>query len=160
FVTTDGAYLARQGEALLVRVEKETRLRVPIHNLGGVVCFGRVGISPSLMGLCGERGICISMLSSNGRFLARINGFTSGNVLLRREQYRRADEPGASARIARAIVAAKIANSRSVLLRGLRDHPECIGAAVLGAAANRLALGLEDLQRGRAADGRQAGESA
>src|SRR5207302_2954176 len=70
FVTTQGAYLAREGEALLVRVESETKLRVPIHTLGGVVCFGRVGISPSLMGLCGERNIAISMLTENGRFLA------------------------------------------------------------------------------------------
>jgi len=145
FVTTPGAYLARQGEALLVRVEKQTKLRVPIHTLGGVVCFGRVGLSPSLMGLCGERGVAVSMLSEHGRFLARVSGFTPGNVLLRREQYRRADDPAASAKISRAIVSAKIANSRSVLLRALRDYPDCAGAAALRAAADRLALGLQDL---------------
>jgi CRISPR-associated protein Cas1 len=152
FVTTQGAYLAREGEALLVRVDKETKLRVPIHTLGGVVCFGRVGISPSLMGLCGERDIAISMLTENGRFLARVCGFTPGNVLLRREQYRRADDPVASANIARAIVSAKLANSRSVLLRALRDYPECAGAAALKAATDRLALGLQDLLRDQVLD--------
>jgi CRISPR-associated protein Cas1 len=152
FVTTQGAYLAREGEALLVRVDKETKLRVPIHTLGGVVCFGRVGISPSLMGLCGERDIAISMLTENGRFLARVCGFTPGNVLLRREQYRRADDPVASANIARAIVSAKLANSRSVLLRALRDYPDCAGAAALKAATDRLALGLQDLLRDQALD--------
>jgi CRISPR-associated protein Cas1 len=152
FVTTQGAYLARQGEALLVRVEKETKLRVPIHTLGGVVCFGRVGISPSLMGLCGERDIAISMLTENGRFLARVSGFTPGNVLLRREQYRRADSPEGSAKIARAIVSAKLANSRSVLLRALRDYPDCAGAAALKAASDRLALGLSDLTRNQPLD--------
>src|SRR6185437_15187637 len=93
YVTTQGAYLSKDGESVLVRVEKETKLRVPIHTLGGIVCFGRVGLSPPLMALCGERGVCISLLSEHGRFLARVNGYTSGNVLLRREQYRRADCP-------------------------------------------------------------------
>lgn len=147
FVTTQGAYLAREGEALLVRVEKQTKLRVPIHTLGGVVCFGRVGISPSLMGLCGERGVAISMLSFSGRFLARINGFTPGNVLLRREQYRRADSLDASAAIARAIITAKVANARSVLLRSLRDYPDAAGSSFVRSAAERMALSLEDLAR-------------
>lgn len=147
FVTTQGAYLAREGEALLVRVEKQTKLRVPIHTLGGVVCFGRVGVSPSLMGLCGERGVAISMLSFNGRFLARVSGFTPGNVLLRREQYRRADAIDASAAIARAIITAKVANARSVLLRSLRDYPDSAGAADVKAAADRMALSLQDLAR-------------
>jgi CRISPR-associated protein Cas1 len=147
FVTTQGSYLAREGEALLVRVEKQTKLRVPIHTLGGVVCFGRVGISPSLMGLCGERGVAISMLSFNGRFLARVNGFTSGNVLLRREQYRRADLPEGSAAIARAMITAKVANARSVLLRSLRDYPDAAGSSFVRSAAERMALSLQDLSR-------------
>ena len=147
FITTQGSYLAREGEALLVRVEKKTKLRVPIHTLGGVVCFGRVGISPSLMGLCGERGVAISMLSFNGRFLARVNGFTSGNVLLRREQYRRADSPEGSAAIARAIITAKVANSRSVLLRSLRDYPDAPGSSFVRSAAERMGLSLQDLSR-------------
>src|SRR5688572_4324040 len=119
FITTQGSYLAKEGEAVLVKVEKQAKLRIPVHNLGGIVCFGRVGLSASLMGLCGERGVAISMLSSSGMFRARVNGYTSGNVLLRRQQYRMADDPAASAAVARAIVLAKVANGRSVLLRTL-----------------------------------------
>jgi len=154
FITTQGSYLSKEGEAVLVRVEKTTRLRVPIHNLGGIVCFGRVGVSPSLMGLCGERGVAITMLSETGQFRARINGFTSGNVLLRREQYRRADDPAASAAIARSIVLAKVANARSVLLRSVRDYPQAEGRPAVEAAAARMALVLQDLQReaGQTAD--------
>jgi len=152
FITTQGSYLAKEGEAVLVRVEKETKLRVPIHTLGGIVCFGRIGISPALMGLCGERGVAISMLKENGRFLARISGFTSGNVLLRREQYRRADDLTASAAIARAIICGKIANARSVLLRSLRDNPAGAGAAAVSSAAASLANSLVELQR-QPADG-------
>lgn len=147
FITTQGSYLAKEGEAVLVRVEKQTRLRVPIHTLGGIVCFGRIGVSPSLMGLCGERGVAITFLTEWGAFRARVSGFTPGNVLLRREQYRRADQDGASTMIARGIVAAKLANCRSVLLRNARDYPSAHGRTDVEAAANRLANGIEDVRR-------------
>ncbi|HWE95176.1 MAG TPA: type I-C CRISPR-associated endonuclease Cas1c [Tepidisphaeraceae bacterium] len=147
FITTQKSYLAKEGEALLVRLEKQIKLRVPIHTLGGVVCFGRVGISPALMGLCGERGVAITLLTESGKFLARVCGYTPGNVLLRREQYRRADEDKASAAIAAAMVSAKVANSRSVLLRALRDYPESSGAGAMQAAATRMGLGMADLQK-------------
>lgn len=148
FITTDGAYVARQGESVLVKVNKEIKLRVPIHTLGGIVCFGRVGVSPSTMGLCGERGVCISMLSAGGRFLARINGYTSGNVLLRREQYRQADAPDSVAAVSHAIVLAKIANSRSVLLRHLRDYPEIAARPEIEKAVAYLAQSIEQLRFG------------
>ena len=94
YVTTQGSYLSRDGETVLIRVEKETKLRVPIHTLGGIVCFGQVSCSPPLMELCGERNVAISFLSERGKFYARVQGPVSGNVLLRREQYRRADDLG------------------------------------------------------------------
>jgi CRISP-associated protein Cas1 len=143
FVTTAGAYLAKDGEAVAVRVDQEVRMRVPIHSLGGIVCFGQVGFSPFLLGLCGERGVAVSFLTENGRFLARLQGPTPGNVLLRREQYRRADDPEGCAAIVRPILAAKIANSRTVLLRALRDRPAHLAAEVLRTAAGRL---LQHLQ--------------
>jgi len=147
FVTTQGAYLSQYGEALQVKVEEETRLQLPLHTLGGIVCFGRVGVSPWLMGKCAENGIAISFLSEQGKFLARVLGFTPGNVLLRREQYRRADDEGASTAIARNIVAAKIANARTVLLRSARDYPDAAGRADVETAAARLAYSLQQVQR-------------
>jgi len=146
YVMTEGAYLACEGETVLVRAENETRLKVPIHMLGGIVCFGRVGWSPALMGLCGERGVALSLLSTNGRFRARIQGPISGNVLLRREQYRRADDAQASAALARSIVAGKVVNCRQVLLRGLRDYDRNDGSDGLKKAADRLARLLHDLE--------------
>lgn len=146
FVTTQGAYLAREGEAVLVRVEGETKLRIPIHTLDGIVCFGQVSCSPPLMGLCGERGVTVSFLTEQGKFFARVSGPVSGNVVIRREQYRRADSEEASAEIARAIVAAKIANSRIVLLRGARDHSDPATDAALTQAAEHLARLLRELR--------------
>jgi CRISPR-associated protein Cas1 len=143
FITTEGSYLAKEGGAVLVRFEKVTKLRVPIHTLGSIVCFGRVGASPALMGLCGERGVSISFVTKNGRFLAKVDGYMSGNVLLRREQYRRADSPDATAMIARSIVTGKIANARGVLLRCVRDYPESAGAGALRTVAQALAGSLE-----------------
>jgi CRISPR-associated protein Cas1 len=97
FVTTQGAYLSREGETVLVRVEQETKLKVPIHTLGSIVCFGQVMCSPPLMGLCGERNVLISFHSEHGKFLGRVQGPVSGNVLLRRAQYRWADDAAVTA---------------------------------------------------------------
>ncbi|MBU4365524.1 MAG: type I-C CRISPR-associated endonuclease Cas1c [Kiritimatiellae bacterium] len=146
FVTTQGAYLCHEGESVLVKVEKETRLRVPLHMLGGIVCFGQVACSQPLMGLCGERGVLISFLTEHGRFLARVQGPVSGNVLLRREQYRQAERPDASAAIARAVVLGKVANCRTVLQRATRDHAEKIGRDEIEVATRRIGHLLKELE--------------
>lgn len=146
YVTTQGAYLSREGETVLVRVDGETKFQVPIHTLGSVVCFGHVSCSPPLMALCAERNVGISFLSQHGRFWARVEGPVSGNVLLRREQYRRADDAVASCELARAIVLAKIANCRTVLLRAARERPEAEGTLELATAADHLAEHLISLE--------------
>ncbi len=124
FVTTQQSYLAKEGETVVVKIEKQTKLRLPIHTLDGIVCFGNVTCSPFLLGFCAERDVSVSFLTERGRFLASVRGPVSGNVLLRREQYRRADDLESSARIARAVVAGKVANCRTVLGRAVRDHGE------------------------------------
>lgn len=139
FVTTEGAWLVKDGANIVVEVERREIGRVPMHMMGGIVCFGRVGMSPPLMGACAEAGVAVSFLTEHGKFLARVEGPCRGNVLLRRRQYRVADDPDAGLAIVRAIVAAKAANQRAVLRRALRDH----GASM--AEANRAAL--DDAQR-------------
>jgi CRISPR-associated protein Cas1 len=149
FVTTPGAYLAKDHENVAVRVERQTKLSVPLHHLAGVVCFGPVSASPELMAACAGRGIGLSFLDLDGRFLARVEGPVSGNVLLRRRQYRLADDPAAAARLARGFVVGKVANARSLLVRSAREQrPGAAGAAdTLDAAAARLADRLADLGR-------------
>lgn len=147
YVTTQGSYLARDGESVVVRVERETKLQVPVHTLGGIVCFGQVSCSPQLMELCSESNVAISFLSERGKFLARVQGPVSGNVLLRREQYRRADDEDASSDIARAVLMAKIANCRTVLLRSARERPGAQEAEVLQSAAGNLARIFKTLER-------------
>jgi len=152
YVTTQGAYLARDGETVLVRVEQETKLRVPIHTLASVVCFGQVGCSPPAMGLCAERGVALAFLTEYGRFLARVEGPMSGNVLLRRKQYRWADDGEKTASVARAVVLGKVMNQRTVLMRELRERPEGEGAEELKAAVRRLAGVLEEVERAKTVD--------
>lgn len=138
FVSTQGAYLNKEGEAVIISVEKEVKLRLPIHTLGGIICFGNVMCSPFLLGHCAENGVAVSFLTERGRFLARVHGPVSGNVLLRREQYRRADDPAATLIIAQAVVIAKIANARNVLQRAMRDHAEKENVGNLEPAVLRL----------------------
>jgi len=139
YVTTQGAYLSLEGETVRVRIEKETKLQVPIHTLGGIVCFGQVSCSPYLMGFCAERDVAISFLSEHGRFLARVQGPVSGNVLLRRDQSRWADDPQRTTEIARSVLLGKVTNSRAVLQRALRDHSDKIDTSEIQEALIRLA---------------------
>jgi len=152
FVTTQGAYLRKGGEAVVVRVEKKDRLRVPFINLGSIACFGRVGCSTPLLGACAQNGIAVSLLTEQGRLLACVNGFTPGNVLLRREQYRRADDQESSAEIARACVIGKLANYRTVLRRAAREHAEPASADALTRVAKRIDQTLQSLAQPVALD--------
>jgi CRISP-associated protein Cas1 len=141
---TQGAYLHRDGETVAIKVGDELKLRVPVHTLEGLVCWGRVSCSPPVLGLCCERGVGVSFLTEQGRFLARLNGPVSGNVLLRRQQYRMADDGDSALAVVRTIVAAKIANSRVVLLRAARETVDEARDVPLREAANRLSwAGLE-----------------
>lgn len=146
YVTTPEAYLARDGENVVVRVGEIDQARYPVHILEGIVTFGYTGASPSLMGLCAERGVTISFLTPNGKFHARVEGPVSGNVLLRRKQYRMADDRIASARIAATCVIGKVANSRTVLQRAIRDHKGKIKTEELAYAVSRMANQIDRLQ--------------
>lgn len=138
-VMTQGAYLHRDGETISVRIGNEVRLRLPIHTIESLICYGQVTCSSFVLGLCGERGVGVSLMTENGRFLARVTGPVSGNVLLRRKQFRMADTPAASVSIVTSIVTAKIANSRLVLLRGARETPDLDRQTQLKSKAHHLA---------------------
>lgn len=122
YLLTPDAYLSLDGENLVIHPDAGGEKRVPLHNLEGIIAFGAKGASPALLGKCAEYGISFCFLSRSGRFLARTVGGVSGNVLLRREQYRRADDDGQSLKLARNFIAGKLFNSRYVLERAIRDH--------------------------------------
>ncbi len=153
YVTVQGAWLAQDGDTVAVRVEQETRLRVPIRTLTSIVCFGHVSCTPFLMNLCAEHGVALSFLTEHGRFLAGVRGPTSGNVLLRRQQYRLTDLPETATLIARTVVLAKVANCRLVLQRAARDSGSGSGrAALLSTAVLRLKRIVEDVEKASTVD--------
>jgi CRISP-associated protein Cas1 len=119
YVSTEGASLRKDGENLVAEVEGAERARVPLHMLASVVVFGAIYLSPPLIQTCAAGGITIVLLDRAGRFQARIEGPVTGNVLLRRAQYRASETPDD---IVRGFVLGKIANQRAVLMRGFRDH--------------------------------------
>jgi CRISP-associated protein Cas1 len=129
YVTTHGSYLSKDGENIVVKIENEERFRIPIHNVESIVCFGFMGASPSLMALCAERNVSLSFLSEQGFFLGRVTGKVSGNVLLRRKQYRMADQTDVSLPLSQIMIAGKIVNCKTVLQRALRDHPNAMNTA-------------------------------
>jgi len=145
YVTTPETYLRLDNDTLRVEVERETRLRVPLHHLTAVVSFGHVGISAPLMHRLADSGITLVMLDDKGRFKARLEGAVSGNVLLRQAQFQRAAEAVFSLGMARACVAGKIKNTRQVLQRGAREAKTDDEAKTLTRLADDLAASLRAL---------------
>lgn len=147
YVTIPDAYLACDGENVLIKHKDEIKFRVPVHNLEGIVCFGFAGASPGLMHLCCERGVSLSFLTIYGKFMGRVTGRISGNVLLRRSQYKWSDDQAIATRMARRFIAAKIINSRAVLHRVLRDHPEAIDVDLITTTIKKMAYFARQLDK-------------
>lgn len=144
YITRQESYLHKERETIIIKKGKDKLGQFPAINIANILCFGQVSVSPFLMGFCGEQGINLSFYSEYGKFLARVQGNQSGNVLLRRAQYRWADDEKKSVAIARLMVAAKIANSRSVLMRDIRNHGE---NTQLKAASTHLAASIRHAQK-------------
>ncbi|WP_112875560.1 type I-C CRISPR-associated endonuclease Cas1c [Paracoccus endophyticus] len=139
YVTTEGMALRKDGENVVAELDGAERGRVPMHMLTGIVACGPVLLTPALIGACAGAGVSIALLDRNGRFQARVEGPVTGNVLLRRAQYRASDAPED---IVRSLLIGKIANQRAVLRRAMRDYGDEMDpaqAAALGAACDRIA---------------------
>ncbi len=150
FVVTRGATVRRDHLTLKVIVDKVTKLTVPIHQLDGLAAFGGVHVTPSAMALCAEHNVAVSFLTESGRLVARVDAPGSGNVLLRREQFRAADSEAKRTAMAKAFVAGKVHNARNLLLRSARETTNADDQRQLTSAADRLGSTLPAL--GQAAD--------
>lgn len=138
YITSSDSYLHRDGTNLVVQKGGEEIGRIPIHNIEQVVCFGYAGSSTGAMHLCAENNVTLTFLKPNGRFLASVNGEIKGNVLLRREQYRRADNSDKSLAIARNMIVGKIANCRAILRKGFANHPDMKDSDIITLSIDRL----------------------
>lgn len=141
FVNSEDIYLSLDGENVVANRGKQEVARYPLHILSGIVSFSYAGASPALMGACVQRDVSLAFCTPRGRFLARVSGESSGNVLLRRTQYRVADDPGPCCRIARNMIFGKVHNARWSIERTRRDH----GLRVDGAALSNASAQLREL---------------
>lgn len=147
YVTIPESYLHLDNDTLRVEIEHETRLRVPLHHLSSVVCFGHVMVSPILMHRLADEGKSLVLLDGNGRFKARLEGPVSGNVLLRQAQHRRSASADFCVAVAKSCIAGKLKNCRQVLLRGARETGRENDNAALAATANEFARALVRLEQ-------------
>lgn len=138
YVTTPDSFLSKEGDNVVVMVKGTEKFRIPIYNIEGIVSFGYTGASPALMKMCADKNIGLCFLTEHGEFLGRVSGPIKGNVLLRRQQYRIADEKEASLNLSRIFIAGKIANCRNVVQRSIRDHGDELN--ILDAASKNLLL--------------------
>ena len=145
YVTTPESYLRLDNDTLRVEVDREARLRVPLHHLIAVVCFGHINLSAPLMHRLADQGIALVLLADNGRFKARLEGAVSGNVLLRQAQFQRVTDPVFTLDMARACVAGKIKNTRQVLQRGAREAKSEGETKALARLADDMAASLRAL---------------
>jgi CRISPR-associated protein Cas1 len=145
YVTTPEVYLSLEGENVVVLKDDETLARFPLHNLESIVTFGYTGASPALMGKCAGKDISLVFCTASGRFLAEVRGEVHGNVVLRRAQYRVADDESRGLKIAKNILIGKLHNSRWVLERAVRDHPQRLDVERVKNAARILANGISDI---------------
>lgn len=142
YVMTPQAYAHLDNATVRIDVEREKKLQVPLHHIGGLVCFGNIMVSPALMHRLADEGKSLVLLDDHGRFKARLEGPVSGNILLRQAQHRTATSGETALEIARAILAGKLKNSRSVVLRGAREADDETEAAQLARTADNLAASL------------------
>lgn len=138
YITNPQAYLTLEGETIVIKKEDESSTRLPLHNLENIVCFNWLGTSPALMRACSERNIGLAYFNPYGNFQGRVSGKVRGNVLLRKTQYRISEDESQSVPIAASFILAKIANSRVVIERALRDHALLLDVEALNKASAAL----------------------
>ncbi|MBN8475437.1 type I-C CRISPR-associated endonuclease Cas1c [Sulfuritalea sp.] len=153
YVTLPDSYLHLDNDTLRVEIEHETRLRIPLHHLSSVVCFGHVMVSPILMHRLADEGKSLVLLDGNGRFKARLEGPVSGNVLLRQAQHRRVASADFCLAVAKSCIAGKLKNCRQVLLRGARESGRDDDNTALAAVAEEFARALGRLEHAADLDG-------
>lgn len=146
YILTSGSYIHVRNQNIVVEMDGEEKISVPAHTIEAIICFGQNTVSTPLIGFCGEMGISIVFLSENGKFLGRVCGPVSGNVLLRKRQYESLNDDEFSVKIVRNIIYGKIRNAKAVLLRSARNKDTEEKKRALIEAANKLSENARKLQ--------------
>lgn len=138
YILSEDIYLSLDGENVVANRGGQIAARYPLHTLQNIVTFSYAGASPALMGACTARQIGFALCTPRGKFLARVCGSSAGSVLLRRAQYRIADDPAQSCRISRTMIFGKLYNARWSIERTRRDHSLRVDSESLSAASRQI----------------------
>lgn len=141
YIVEENAYLSLDGENVVCHIGDDKKFRMPLSNIEDIYCFSYTGCSPAFMGKCAEYGIGLSFYSPNGEFLARVNGKTKGNILLRKAQFEKFACPDIL--LAQNTVAAKLSNTRYLIKRSIRDNPDINCDSELSRCIEYLESGIE-----------------
>ena len=152
FINQDTAYLALDGENIIILKDDEVLARFPLHNFEQITTFGYTGASPALMRKCAADHIALNFMTPEGRFMARVIGETNGNVLLRKEQYRRSDDLSASLELAKSFIVGKVYNAKWVIERTKRDNSLRVDVECLQRAAYHIKESLDCVMKAQNLD--------
>ncbi len=138
YILSEDIYLSLDGENVVANRDKQAIARYPLHTLQNIITFSYAGASPALMGACAQRQVGLAFCTPRGKFLARACGEGNGNVLLRRTQYRIADDPGQCCQISRTMIFGKLFNARWSIERTRRDHGLRVDSEKLASASKQI----------------------
>lgn len=141
YILDETAWLTLDGENIVCKCEDKEKFRLPFSNLEDIYCFSYLGCSPALMGKCMDMGINISFISPQGKFLARVQGKTKGNIFLRKAQFERFAKPDII--LPQNTVAAKLSNTRYLIRRSMKDNPQLDADGELSKCIEYLESGIE-----------------
>ena len=122
YIQEQGAFVGKRSEHLVVRKDEADLQRIPLCSIRQVVVFGNVQVSTQALETLAQAEIPVVYLTRYGRFIAVLEPAPTKNVMLRADQYRVFSDPARALSLARAVVKAKIANQRTLLMRSLRSQ--------------------------------------
>jgi len=154
-VQKDGAKVGVRGETLRVTDRDGKVVReVPLAGVESVAILGSVQLSTQAIQVLGDRGVPVAYMTGGGRLAAMLDPVDSVSATIRRAQVRGLDRPEMALDLCRALVAAKIVNQRTLILRNHPTFPESAAAELGREAESAMSATSIDVVRGH--EGRAA----
>lgn len=122
YVQSPRAYVRKDGERLIIESEKQQVAEARFGETSQVVLFGSAVLTTPALHECLRREIPVTYLSYGGWFLGHTVSTGHKNVDTRTHQYRASFDPETCLGLSRRLVAAKIANCRTLLRRNWRGR--------------------------------------
>jgi CRISPR-associated protein Cas1 len=123
YLNSQGLQVGKSGNVLKVKEGADVVQEVRIGETCQVSLFGNIQLTTQALHALCEHEVPIAYFSQAGWFYGITHGLGVRNIALRREQFRRGDDPDFCLRIARSLIAGKIRNQRTMLQRNHVEPP-------------------------------------